>query len=157
MKKEHPQVLIDRQTYSQIMQTLGALPPEHGGILGADRTGTVSAFAFDHAGESSANSYTPHIPSLNAVLAEQWAPKGIRLIGMVHSHTGSIVPSCGDISYADKLRRFNGMDLFHLPIVALSGSGAALHYYVISGGSQEAVCKCVPCQITEKEKYDEPL
>lgn len=73
---------ITNSVYSQIKGTLGTLPAECGGILGA-KGGIITHFYFDHQGTS--DSYTPDIVQLEHIIAH-WSDIGISFSGFIHSH-----------------------------------------------------------------------
>ena len=122
-----PQLQISKTVLDQIRQSIGRLPPESGGLLGGAReTGVVTHFHFDDCAKCTGVTYTPDFESLNRLLSEHWNPKGIRLLGFVHSHPPWIRrPSTGDLAYAERLLKANQeLDRLLLPIAISDGRDA---------------------------------
>lgn len=137
-------MLMKEAVYEEICGTLSPLPPEHGGILGAGADGSISEFYFDRTGESTADSYTPDVEAINRVLVQDWLPRGVRMVGIVHSHRAGIpAPSCGDVAYGGRiLAALEGVKRFYLPIAVLSPEGLRLEGYVLQYGSKgEIICR----------------
>lgn len=88
-----------------IRRTVGSVPPETGGMLGGDRArGVVTHFHFDHDANRTGATYSPNCDTLNRVLAEEWNPHGIDLMGFAHSHPRGVrCPSAGDEVYARRI------------------------------------------------------
>lgn len=124
---------ISSAVMTEILDSVGRMPPETGGILGAGGDGVVSSYYFDRTGAGSANSYVPDVEAVNALLAGEWMPNGVLMVGIVHSHTGgNRVPSCGDISYgAQILQALDTVDCFYLPIITQASEGACMDCYAI--------------------------
>ena len=141
---------ITEAVYQKILRDLGGRPPECGGILGADQSGAVSAWYFDRTGKSTPESYKPNVTAINRVLAEEWQPKGIYMVGIIHSHAaGKSVPSCGDINYGVRiLRALDTVDAFYLPILELSASELLLFGYVLYENSDaRAFCRRIDYRV----------
>lgn len=120
---------ITSEIIHQIEQTIGKYPPEHGGILGAKEDGIISEFYFDHLGKSSSNGYSPDVESINKLLIEDWMPRNVYMVGIVHSHNHNISAlSCGDVHYGIQiLQALDSVDAFYLPIITISNEGVSLH------------------------------
>ena len=143
---------ITSEVIQQIEQTIGKYPPEHGGILGAKEDGIISEFYFDHLGKSSSNGYSPDVESINRILIEDWMPRNIYMVGIVHSHNPEIFSlSCGDIHYGIQiLRSLDTVDAFYLPVVTVSSHKTILHPYVIySKKPTDIICKDIPLTIVD--------
>ena len=113
-------------TYSDIVSTIGALPAEQGGPLGGDRrTGIVDSFELDATAERGVAIYTPDTRRLNRLFKTDWNPRGVSLLGFVHSHpAGSTRPSTGDRRYARSLlKALPALDRLQLPIVQSAADG----------------------------------
>lgn len=112
---------IYRKVYDELRESLGSRVPECGGVLGAIPGEAVSEFYFDALGTSTESSYTPDVDSINRVLTEDWAPRGIVMVGIVHTHAreGNF-PSCGDLYYCEQIMNAAGLTRFYLPVVTLS-------------------------------------
>src|SRR6185369_9632315 len=111
---------VSRDVLESIRQTVGRLAPETGGMLGGNRKESrITHFRFDELAQHTRSTYSPSCDILNRVLADDWNPNGIDLLGFVHSHPCSIRrPSSGDEHYAEKiLRAIPGLDRLVLPIV----------------------------------------
>lgn len=138
---------ILRRTLEAIRQTVGSLPPETGGMLGGNReTGVVTHFHFDRDANRTRGTYSPDCEKLNQILAEEWNPSGIQLMGFVHSHPRGVrFPSAGDEVYACKiLAAVPDVDRLLLPIVMAGGSDGRfelLPYAVVRDGDSVRVSK----------------
>jgi len=109
------------RTLLQIESTIGDLPSGQGGVLGGETAhGIVWTCAFGKDNQASGLAYAlPNDEALDRLLAEQWHPNGIDLLGIVVSHPAhEPYPNHGDIAYARRLLRANpNMTRFLLPIV----------------------------------------
>ena len=104
----------------EIYRTIGKRPAEFGGALGGDReTGLITHFQFDDAASRTGATYSPNTDFLNKLFADDWNPKGINLLGFVHSHPrGFRHPSGGDLYYAHQiLTAIPELPQLFLPIV----------------------------------------
>lgn len=91
-------IIITRQVWKEIENTIGNISPEAGGILGRENEKVV-AYYFDRTGGFLENKYIPNIKQINKVIAD-WTEQGISFCGFIHSHPSSHVkPSYGDIEY----------------------------------------------------------
>lgn len=152
-------ILLTQSVYNQILKTVGAFPPEHGGVLGAKKGQPVTAFYFDATGCSSPDGYVPDVAAINAVLADEWMPEGILMVGIVHSHAEDLsVPSCGDIGYGIRiLEALDTVDEFYLPIITV-GETVALHGYVIQRDPERGyVCRRAECAVVEEDERGEQM
>ncbi len=96
---------VSKEVLDRILRTLGSMPPEQGGALGADRqTGIITQFCFDQSSRRTAGTYSPDSAKVTKII-EQWKSQGIRFCGMIHSHPISGGPSEGDRSYAERILR----------------------------------------------------
>lgn len=108
----------------EIEDTLSNQEVESGGILGARLMQNVSnhiiEYYFDRGGIGGNHSYTPNTTQINSILLNDWFPRGIIMVGIVHSHVnGILVPSCGDLAYAERiLKQLKYVNTFHLPIIS---------------------------------------
>jgi hypothetical protein len=136
---------ISLAVLEQIRRTVGALPPEHGGVLGGcPDSGVVTEFFFDRSARRSSVTYSPDEQLLNRLFKEEWNPKGIRVMGFVHSHPGLRQPSGGDLSYSRRiLESIDDLDRLLIPIViaAAEGERFELHPFAVprSGETFHAV------------------
>ncbi len=96
---------ISSLVLDDIRRSVGSLAPETGGMLGGDPiAGVVTHFRFDREASRTSGTYSPDCRMLNRVLADEWNPAGVRLMGFVHSHpTGFRNPSRGDEMYARRI------------------------------------------------------
>lgn len=143
---------ISRNVYLQIIDTIGKRPPECGGVLGAHENGNTTEFFFDEHGLSTPNGYTPDVQSINEMLVNDWMPRNILMVGIVHSHSNGIaVPSCGDVAYGIRiLNALDTVDRFYLPIVTTNEKGFHITGYVIRHNAEgNPECRAVPVQICE--------
>lgn len=113
-------MVITRDVFLNITQSIGSRPAESGGMLGgAEDSNKISHFEFDTLSSCTGATYTPDTKSLNRKLDNVWNPNGIRLKGMIHSHPGHYAqPSSGDLIYAERfLKSIDDLDYFYMPIV----------------------------------------
>ena len=106
--------------YRDILSSIGALPPETGGILlGPVGSNDVVEFFFDQGGSCSTSTYSPDHVALMRKMREEWLPAGIDMKGFVHSHPGRYARlSPGDLVYIRRLLDINpDMEMFAAPIV----------------------------------------
>jgi proteasome lid subunit RPN8/RPN11 len=111
---------ITRSVLAEIRKTLGGVASEQGGVLGGSREdGIVRYFYFDHSAQRTGITYTPDHTRLNQLFKNHWNPKGINLLGFVHSHPpGARHPSPGDLVYACAiLKAIPDLAYLLLPIV----------------------------------------
>lgn len=136
----------------QIRASVGALPAESGGMLGGSRLdGVVRTFAFDdHPGGATAATYTPRHELLTRVLREQWNPRGVQLLGFVHSHpSGFRRPSGPDIDYAQRfLARNDDLDRMLLPIVTSAADHDEFAMAGFAVGRDGGPARAVPRPVT---------
>ena len=127
------EIRITSVVYRQISATIGLYPPECGGVLGAGEDGVITEFFFDATGRSTPNGYAPDVKAINEMLTNDWMPRGILMVGIVHSHSnGNSVPSCGDVSYGVRiLQALDTVDRFYLPIVTLNNGEMQMNGYVV--------------------------
>ena len=141
----------------QLRSTIGCLPAESGGMLGGcRRTGLVSHYYFDGTADRTRVTYSPDVARINRVLAADWKPAGVELMGFVHSHpSGFLSPSGGDLVYARAILGANpNLSRLFLPIVQ-SRSDAndfALIPYVAS--AEQDVVKITPATIKVVDEDD---
>lgn len=123
-------IYIHRDVYDAIRDALSNHLPECGGVLGAVPGSVISKFYYDEGGRSTPDSYTPDYLKINEVLENFWAPQGIQMVGIVHSHgdTGNF-PSCGDLFYCEQIMKSAFLKEFLLPIVTLNPY--SFHMYVV--------------------------
>lgn len=100
-----PALKISRLVLEDIQRTVGALPPETGGMLGGNRDlGIVTHFYFDRGAVQTHGTYSPDAEMLNRILTDEWNPVGVQLMGFVHSHPKWVrTPSPGDKMYAKQI------------------------------------------------------
>ena len=125
----------------QIRRTVGNLPPEHGGVLGGrPDSGVVTEFFFDGSARRSTVTYSPDDQLLNRLFTEDWNPKGIRVMGFVHSHPGLSQPSARDLSYSRRiLESIDDLDRLLIPIVisAADSERFEIHPFAVARNGEE--------------------
>ena len=134
---------ITKEVLKQIKETVGRLQPEHGGILGATTDGTISEYYFDADGTSTPTGYVPNVSMINNVLTNDWMPRGILMVGIVHSHANGVnTPSCVDVGYGIRiLQALDTVDKFYLPIVTVEDGMFQMTSFAIMKDSVEYVCR----------------
>ncbi len=114
-------IYIRQGVYEAIEHAFTAHAPECGGVLGACDEREISEFYFDETGRSLPDVYVPDVERINDLLESVWAPRGVQMVGMIHSHgnAGSF-PSCGDLYYCEQIMKHADIRVFYLPIVTLA-------------------------------------
>ena len=148
--------LLAESVLTRIMATIGSRRAESGGVLGGDRTSnSISDFHFDEGAKCNAAAYSPDHHYLNTVLFPTiWKPRGIKLIGFVHSHPRFIQhPSGGDLIYAEAiLKAIPELDSLFVPIVMTvpdTDRFSFLPYAVVRRGKGVAVIDA-ECLVTHR-------
>lgn len=111
---------IAERVVREIMLTIGARPPETGGILlGPLGTEIITHYHFDDAAACSAVTYTPDHVGLGRRMREEWIPAGLDMKGFVHAHPAGVEGlSGGDLEYIGRLlARNTDMAVFAAPII----------------------------------------
>ena len=145
-------IKMTRRVYERIVDTLGKYSPECGGVLGAGEDGVITEFFFDATGKSTPNGYAPDVKAINEMLTNDWMPRGILMVGIVHSHSnGNSVPSCGDISYGVRiLQALDTVERFYLPIVTMDEGDVQMNSYEIGHDDiRGIVCRRIECKLVE--------
>ena len=110
---------ITERVYTELLNTIEAAPPEHGGLLGG-RSGIVDHMILDLGiVNNDCNMYRPDVRKLNVVLRE-WAAEGIALYGIFHTHPNAPrfeLLSGADMNYIRKIMQHTGMQELYFPIV----------------------------------------
>ena len=115
-----PELRVSKKVHKEIMLTVGARPPETGGILlGPAKCSDVTDYYFDITGDCSGGTYSPDYITLRRKMKEDWLPVGIDMKGFVHSHpAGFAALTAGDLRYIARLLAKNDdMEMFAAPIV----------------------------------------
>jgi hypothetical protein len=117
-------------TLCQIAATVGGRPAEYGGMLGAGGDDVVRHFAFDRGAARDGAAYSPDTVSLSRLFREHWKPRGIRIVGFVHSHPPGVRrPSGADEEYAARLLDWQpGLDRLLMPIVMAEPDGGVFEF-----------------------------
>jgi len=113
-----PILSLDWRAFRPILNTIGVLHAETGGVLGGSGS-LVDHFLFDLTSNRSVVTYTPDVTNLNRIFKDVWNPKGIRCMGFIHSHPAYMTsPSWGDKAYAARiLAAIPDLEQLWLPIV----------------------------------------
>jgi proteasome lid subunit RPN8/RPN11 len=141
---------ISLAVLKQIRHTIGALPPEHGGVLGGyPKSGVVTEFFFDRSARRTTATYSPDDQFLNRLFKKEWNPRGIRVMGFVHSHPGLRQPSGGDISYSRRiLDSIDDLDRLLIPIVISAAEGGRFEIHPFAVGRNREALDAVPLSMT---------
>lgn len=110
-----------------IRDSIGSCDNESGGIIGTTNGIDVTEYQFDR--ESFRDEYVPDVSRLNGVLKE-WAEKGIKFIGIIHSHITRNALSTADIVYARSIMRLNGMNRIIMPVFV--GNDKKIYVYNVT-------------------------
>lgn len=79
-------IKILKSVYQQIVENISLVPPETGGILGADDRNIIVEYFCDSGIGNDDYSYTPNIKKLNEIIY-LWFRRDIKFVGIFHSHT----------------------------------------------------------------------
>jgi hypothetical protein len=145
---------ITQNVVDSIAATVGSFPAERGGILGGyPRTGVVTHFHFDLSSRQTGATYSPNAQHLTELLQKHWNPRGIRLLGFVHSHPPSFRQlSTGDKVYAERILAVNDeMKELYLPLVmsaADSGCFELLPFGVTRSGERKVTVEAMKLMVT---------
>lgn len=166
-RKKHrkiQQVSLKESAYKQIMETIGSLPPETGGMLfGTGEEQVIEEFVFDPHGRRSGAAYDPDFRFYDKTIKRMWKKHGLRLVGCIHSHprgakflSGRYSRNTGDIAYIEQiLSEFPELDHFIAPIIFSSSDGKneAVHCFVVPrenpDGYYEVPVKIVTDEVSE--------
>lgn len=110
---------LPRSVQREILNTVGAFPPECGGILASNRQGVLADFYFDQAAGTGNQCYAPTREAIQRKVNQNWRPEGLSFAGTVHSHPHDslIKPSRADLEATQEILRLNGLRSALLMIV----------------------------------------
>jgi len=114
-------IIMTSEVYNEICNTIGAIKPEQGGILGSSDGTIIDNYYYDFNSKRTSFSYSMNVSVLNEVI-HQWNDNDIRLMGVIHSHPeGFNIPSMGDVETASNIvRKIDVGGEFFIPIVQVS-------------------------------------
>ncbi len=103
-----------------IMEDIGDIPPEAGGLLGSTDGYRIDRYFYDKDADTTTHTYTPNIKNCYSKIRE-WEQEGIEFVGFFHSHP-DIMFECTseDLKYADRIMKVRGMEDFVMAIVISS-------------------------------------
>ena len=131
--------------WRQIHQTLGALPAETGGVLGASNN-VICRFYYDYDSTSSSVIYRPNAKKIQAVLKD-WQTDGISFCGIIHSHARACDKlSFRDIAFAQAILEFNpSLPRVLFPVVVPQSSVTMFQIipYIVKEGAIEVGRLCI--------------
>lgn len=120
-------IFIEENVYQQILNTIGFLRPEKGGMLGSYNGTIIDRFVFDKNASTATAEYSPNTEFLNQVLINEWGEIDFR--GFVHSHPfGGSELSSADIKYAQRIMKAMSLNELFMPLVNSSYEGK-FHIY----------------------------
>lgn len=126
------EMVFSLDAFQDILQTVGVLPPETGGILmGFREDYIVRKFIFDKTGSRWSTGYDPDVDFLNNCLKQEWGKNRYSLLGFLHSHprgvarlSGDMGKGYGDLGYLKAIfRNIPDLQKFLVPIMFSSHSG----------------------------------
>jgi proteasome lid subunit RPN8/RPN11 len=139
--------------FRKILNTVGTLPVEQGGLLGSsDKGQTISYYHFDECAAVTASEYSPNVDVLNRYVLPDWKARGIEAVGFVHSHPRGVTrPSNGDETYAAAILASNDRDWLALPIVQSAADGIfSMHgYYAVLHDGQVQIVNAPICLVPD--------
>ena len=137
-----PTVTMSEEVYQQILETIGTLKPEKGGMLGSTDGKIIDSFVFDKNANTGTAEYSPNTKFLNRVLEAEWSDVSFKGFVHIHPFNGSELSSA-DIEYAMRIMRAVSLQELFMPLVNSSAGGK----FRIFGFIVKANGKVVPCNI----------
>lgn len=123
-------ILMTKEVYDQILDTIGVQPPETGGVLGR-KNGIICKYFYDGNADINPYRYVPNVENINPILS-QWLKEDIEFAGLIHSHPENIKAlSYADIYYARKILQENNLEYIIFPLVVKK----AIYMYLIKESS----------------------
>jgi len=114
-------VVISKEAYHKMVDSIKSIPPEEGGILGSV-SGVIKFIELDKGVNSpKACSYSPDVSHLNSIISK-WEKANISFQGIFHSHFFGIdTLSKGDIRYIETIMKSmpKTIDNLLFPIVVM--------------------------------------
>lgn len=112
---------IKKDIYKTIINTIGKISPETGGILGGNDN-IVLSFCFDYNADVTGSSYSPCLDEINNQITK-WAGDNIDFLGFIHSHEKLAGLSFEDIEYAKRIiLKTNGLSKMYMLILTFDES-----------------------------------
>lgn len=109
-------ILMTKEVYDQILDTIAVQPPETGGVLGK-KNGIICKYFYDDNADIIQYRYVPNVKKLNTILA-QWLKDDIEFAGIIHSHPEDVNElSYADIQYARKILQENSLEYVIFPLI----------------------------------------
>ena len=142
------EMVFYQSVYDEIINTVGSLESESGGILlGSREDYIVQKFFFDKSGSRTSGSYDPDLSSLNKIVKREWEENDLELLGFIHSHprgysklSGDWGGGTGDIGYLKAIfAAMPTLETFLVPIMYSSYDGQEREFfpYVATRGREE--------------------
>lgn len=102
-------ILMTKEVYDQILDTIAVQPPETGGVLGR-KNGIICKYFYDDNADINQYRYVPNVEKINTIL-DQWLKDDIEFAGIIHSHPEDVNElSYADIHYARKILQENSLE-----------------------------------------------
>lgn len=109
-------ILMTKEVYDQILDTIVAQHPETGGVLGR-KNGIICKYFYDDNADINQNRYVPNVEKINTILG-QWLKDDIEFAGIIHSHPEDVNElSYADIHYARKILQENSLEYVIFPLI----------------------------------------
>lgn len=109
-------ILMTKEVYDQILDTIAAQHPETGGVLGR-KNGIICKYFYDDNADINQNRYVPNVEKINTILG-QWLKDDIEFAGIIHSHPEDVNElSYADIHYARKILQENSLEYVIFPLI----------------------------------------
>lgn len=159
---KRPKMRILETPFNEIVNTIGSLPAESGGLLfGKEDDMIVRKFVFDEHAQTTRSSYTFNTEFLNPEIKRIWNEEGLSCIGFIHSHPyGYSRPSPPDINYFTSM--FEDMPRKHYitPIVfTVPDGGFKMNAFVLPNQSKDPIkadVEILPDDYFQTEEVDAP-
>ena len=140
------ELLLPRSIHRRILDTIGSVPAEAGGVL-ALRGNTVADYYYDHSADSGRRFYKPNASRITRQ-ANLWLAQGLSFGGFIHSHPPR-KPSLSamDLVAAQQTMYANCLPQLYMAILCQG----ELYFYRVrrSPGENLAISEACPFRITE--------
>ena len=139
---KHLKMQFLESVHNDIVNTIGSLPSESGGLLfGKEDDFVVRKFIFDKPAQVTRSSYTFCTEFLNPVIKKLWDEEGLSCIGFIHSHPyGYDRLSPPDMNYFRSMFEFMPRKKYLTPVVfTVPDGGFKINAHILPRDSKETI------------------
>lgn len=136
--RRHKMKILE-SAYNEIINTIGSLPAESGGLLfGKEDDMVIQKFIFDEHAKITRSSYTFNTEFLNPEIKRIWNEEGLSCLGFIHSHPhGYGRLSVPDIEYFTSMFEYMPRKYYFTPIVfTVPDGGFKIHPLILPMNSK---------------------